>query len=261
MYMKNATLASSTSSSSSMSLTSTSSTVSSSSSSTSSSASPTGPVPVQTAGSFAYQGCYTEGTNGRALADTTTASGSMTVAKCAAFCSSYKYMGIEYSSECYCANTISAGAVLTTSGCDMTCSGDQMALCGGPNRLRYECSDPIPYSLRKISDESAVSTKLGPVSSLLLPHRFRHLQFRPLQFRQHPRPRRPLLVLLPKRQVLRPCRQPVHLPTKAATAKGRSYRSDLTPSQNTLKEAMLTPIPAVEPIAGRSQTSRQRCPA
>lgn len=103
----------------------------------------TGPVSVQTAGSFGYKGCLTEGTSGRALAAASTTSNSMTVAKCAAFCSSYKYMGVEYSSECYCANSLAAGAVLTTSGCSMTCSGDAKTLCGGPNRLRYviSCSE------------------------------------------------------------------------------------------------------------------------
>ena len=146
MYFKNATLSSTSSSSSStsstsslsssVSSTSASSTSTSSTSSSSTSPSATGPISVQTAGSFAYQGCLTEGTSGRALASTSTTSGSMTVAMCAAFCSSYNYMGVEYSSECYCANTLSAGAVLTNSGCSMTCSGDANSLCGGPNRLR-----------------------------------------------------------------------------------------------------------------------------
>lgn len=97
----------------------------------------TGPISVQNAGAFGYQGCLTEGTSGRALADSSTTSNSMTVSKCAAFCSAYKYMGVEYSSECYCANSLAAGAVLTTSGCTMSCSGDANSLCGGPNRLRY----------------------------------------------------------------------------------------------------------------------------
>lgn len=98
---------------------------------------PTGPVAVQTAGVFSHQGCYTEGQGVRALGATNTASDAMTVEKCATFCSGYKYMGLEYASECFCANTIGAGAVLTTSGCSMACSGDAAALCGGPNRLNF----------------------------------------------------------------------------------------------------------------------------
>jgi hypothetical protein len=98
----------------------------------------TGPISVPSAGAFAFRGCLTEGSAGRALAATSTNSGSMTIAMCAAFCSSYQFMGVEYSSECYCANSLSTGAVLTTSGCAMTCSGDANSVCGGPNRLRYE---------------------------------------------------------------------------------------------------------------------------
>ena len=118
-----------------------SSTLTSSSTTTSRpTAQPTGPIAVQTAGSFSYQGCYSEGNNGRALAATSTADNAMTVQKCANFCSGYKYMGVEYSSECYCANTIASGAVLATSGCSMECSGDAAALCGGPNRLNFYSS-------------------------------------------------------------------------------------------------------------------------
>lgn len=134
MYQKSA----SPSGSSSVSSSSTSSSSTSPSSTTSTSPAATGPTSVQSAGGFTFQGCLTEGTSARALADTNTASDSMTITKCAAFCSSYKYMGVEYSSECYCANSLSAGAVLTTNGCTMTCSGNSTTLCGGPNRLRYE---------------------------------------------------------------------------------------------------------------------------
>ena len=119
---------------------------------------PTGPISVQSAGTFSYQGCYTEGTNGRALAATNTATNDMTIQKCATFCAGYKYMGVEYSSECYCANTIGAGAVLTTSGCSMTCSGDANTLCGGPNRLSF-------YSNTGTSTSSLTSTSSGTSSS------------------------------------------------------------------------------------------------
>ena len=98
---------------------------------------PSGPVAVQTAGAFTHQGCYTEGNGVRALGAAATASNTMTVQKCATFCSGYKYMGVEYSSECYCANTIGTGSALTTTGCTMTCSGDATSLCGGPNRLNF----------------------------------------------------------------------------------------------------------------------------
>lgn len=86
-----------------------------------SSSTPSGPVVVSTAGTFVYQGCYTEGTNTRALSATAIASENMSVKSCAAFCAGYSYMGVEYSSECYCANNISDGAIITSTGCSMTC--------------------------------------------------------------------------------------------------------------------------------------------
>ena len=127
---------------------------------------PTGPVAVQTAGVFTHQGCYTEGNGVRALGATNTASNAMTVQKCATFCSGYKYMGVEYASECFCANTIGAGAVLTTSGCSMACSGDGTSLCGGPNRLNFylntggssSTSSSISQSSTSQSSTSSTST-------------------------------------------------------------------------------------------------------
>lgn len=121
----------------------------------------TGPVAVQTAGAFSYQGCYTEGTNGRALAATSTTNNAMTIQKCATFCSGYKYMGVEYSSECYCANTISTGAALTTNGCSMTCSGDATSLCGGPDRLSFYSSSGSSIS----STTSTASSQTAKPSS------------------------------------------------------------------------------------------------
>ncbi|KAL9580059.1 MAG: hypothetical protein Q9212_004716 [Teloschistes hypoglaucus] len=106
--------------------------------STSSSVTTTGPAAVQTAGTFAHQGCWSEGTNGRALAESNTASNTMSVEVCAAFCKGYAYMGVEYSSECFCANTISTGsAQVFDNGCNMICSGAPSEFCGGPNRLNF----------------------------------------------------------------------------------------------------------------------------
>ncbi|KAI4258413.1 MAG: hypothetical protein L6R42_005121 [Xanthoria sp. 1 TBL-2021] len=130
------------------------------STSTSASSTATGPSAVQTAGSFAYQGCYSEGTNGRALSGTLTASDTMTVEKCAAFCQGYAYMGVEYTSECYCGNTIGAGAVaVTDGGCSMTCGGDKSQLCGGPNRLNFYRSSPSASA-----SSSTTRTSTGTIS-------------------------------------------------------------------------------------------------
>ncbi|KAL8652676.1 MAG: hypothetical protein Q9226_004173 [Calogaya cf. arnoldii] len=137
----------------------------STSTSTSASSTATGPSAVQTAGTFAHQGCYSEGTSGRALAATLTASDTMTVEKCAAFCQGYAYMGVEYTSECYCGNTIGAGAVAVTDGCTMPCGGDKSQLCGGPNRLNFYKSSPSTSSASGSSSTSRSSTGTIPGSS------------------------------------------------------------------------------------------------
>lgn len=105
-------------------------------------------------GTFAYQGCYTEGSSGRALSDNS-AVNNMTIEQCASYCQGYTYMGTEYSNECehsilalvslhvdpwagYCGNAINTGSTIAdASGCSMTCSGDGTELCGGPNRLSF----------------------------------------------------------------------------------------------------------------------------
>ena len=112
----------------------------------------TGPVTVQTAGTFSYTGCYSEATNGRALSANSTANGGMTVAQCASFCKGYTYMGVEYSSECYCDNSIATGSAPATSGCSMTCSGDSSQICGGPSRLSFYTLTPTgPQTVQKAS--------------------------------------------------------------------------------------------------------------
>ncbi|KAF2157675.1 WSC-domain-containing protein [Myriangium duriaei CBS 260.36] len=90
-----------------------------------------------TAGIYTSRGCVNEGSGGKALQGTNTATDTMTVEYCAAFCKSksYKFMGIEYGRECYCDNSVQTktGAALTV--CPqgpqlMTCAGDKYSYCG-----------------------------------------------------------------------------------------------------------------------------------
>lgn len=55
-----------------------------------------------TAGSitFNHQQCWTKGTSFDALSDDAFASNSMTLEKCADFCSDYKYLGVANGKEC-----------------------------------------------------------------------------------------------------------------------------------------------------------------
>ena len=60
-----------------------------------------GPITVQSAGSYAYYGCYVDNTNGpalTALVNPESGAGN-TVEVCAAACVGYKYMGVEYGAE------------------------------------------------------------------------------------------------------------------------------------------------------------------
>ncbi|KAI0880342.1 WSC-domain-containing protein [Annulohypoxylon maeteangense] len=102
---------------------------------------------------YAYLGCYTEGTSGRALGKGTntastsasTSGPSMTIETCASYCTGkgYAYMGVEYGQECYCNNDgpVNGAAVAAESDCDMTCKGDITEWCGGSGRINiYKAS-------------------------------------------------------------------------------------------------------------------------
>ena len=124
--------------------TSSASSKASTSSSTQSSTS-TGPLPSwtgtpavnKTIGSWEYLGCGLE-VSGRALAQSSYSDGAaMTIESCQAFCTmnNYALAGLEYSYQCYCANTIATDSALGQTGCNMACSGNAAETCGGSNRL------------------------------------------------------------------------------------------------------------------------------
>ncbi|KUJ12265.1 uncharacterized protein LY89DRAFT_738058 [Mollisia scopiformis] len=174
---------SSQSSSSSSSLLSTSgssvssSLLSSSASSTSPTASPTLGI-KQSIGNYAFIGCYTEGTNSRALTGAASYSyGAMTLEMCAASCAGYTYWGVEYGGECYCGNALSAGSVLapTQSDCSFTCPGNALEYCGAGNRLEMyqlgastggSTSSATATSSVSVVSSSIVSTSISSTSTL-----------------------------------------------------------------------------------------------
>ncbi|KAI1477725.1 WSC-domain-containing protein [Daldinia eschscholtzii] len=103
---------------------------------------------------YAYLGCYTEGTSGRALGkgvsatstSSSTTNNTLTVEACASYCAGkgYAYMGVEYGQECYCNNDGPLnGATKTAEGdCSMTCKGDITEWCGGSSRISiYKAGD------------------------------------------------------------------------------------------------------------------------
>lgn len=91
----------------------------------------------------------------------------MTVAKCAAFCSGYAFMAVEYSTECYCGNkiNIAQGASVAVDGrCKMPCGGDSSTICGGSYGLSVYTAGTLPPYVGCAVDQSA-RTLNGPVLS------------------------------------------------------------------------------------------------
>ena len=106
----------------------TSSTPTTTAASTGPTAAPTGPGVVQTAGPYVYAGCYIDNTNGRALSALINPESGVnsTVEACAAACSGYRYMGVEYGDECYCANIIGGGNGIAPGGSNVLANGCSM---------------------------------------------------------------------------------------------------------------------------------------
>lgn len=92
---------------------------------------------------FIYGGCFTEtqGLNGshsgRALKDTSEVGpNNMTVPICLDFCAKYKFAGLQWSRECWCANELNTRSTKQNdSDCDMACAGDVGVVCGGNLKL------------------------------------------------------------------------------------------------------------------------------
>lgn len=86
---------------------------------------------------YNHAGCYSEGSNSRALRENSTTSNSMTVEFCGNFCQGHSMFGLEWGVECYCGNKLETGATLRpASECSKTCPGDYRQLaCGEGQRL------------------------------------------------------------------------------------------------------------------------------
>ncbi|KAK5999297.1 hypothetical protein QM012_005622 [Aureobasidium pullulans] len=145
-----------------------------SSSSSTISLTPTGPVAKPTVGSYSYQGCWKE-IGGRALQGKSFSNSSNSLEFCASFCAGYTYFATEYSSECYCSNTVSSLSSPATDGrCNMLCSANKLEYCGGPNGLslyQYNAtllsssSASVALSSQSSSQSSSISSSSIMVSS------------------------------------------------------------------------------------------------
>lgn len=97
---------------------------------------------------YHYIGCWNETTNiagtsgARALPDISLEQPEiMTVEICLDFCAhnqstAYKYAGLEYSRQCWCAKRLSSlSTQLDDAACDTQCDGNQAEACGGALKL------------------------------------------------------------------------------------------------------------------------------
>ncbi|PHH62812.1 hypothetical protein CDD81_6704 [Ophiocordyceps australis] len=132
----------------------------------------TGPATKDTVGPFSWQGCWTEATDGRALADDAMASDDMTLEACARFCNDFVFFGAEYGRECYCGNSLHEGSVRAKhqQDCSFLCAGDKSEYCGAGLRLQLYRQDtcttsPLPISV----PTSPFSSQPPPTSSLSVP--------------------------------------------------------------------------------------------
>jgi len=86
----------------------------------------------------------------------------MTVSTCLSFCNidGFPFAGLEYGSECWCAQYLSAFAVkLADSQCNFACKGNSSEICGGSLKLSVYQENTNPASNRA-SRSTNVSTKL-----------------------------------------------------------------------------------------------------
>ncbi|KAI1827931.1 heme peroxidase [Xylaria intraflava] len=89
-----------------------------------------------TVSSYAFQGCWTEGTNGVRALDAAETAGNVTLESCASFCQSYHFFGTEFGRECHCGNALAASSNQTNiTDCNTPCTGDPSEYCGASNRL------------------------------------------------------------------------------------------------------------------------------
>jgi hypothetical protein len=93
-----------------------------------------------------YYGCYTEGKYTWAVGEDGFYDYSlMTPAACRTYCvdAGYSLWAVEYGIQCFCANSLSPGAVpAPESQCNFACSGDAAQICGANGRLNLYGTSP-----------------------------------------------------------------------------------------------------------------------
>ncbi|KAI0739627.1 hypothetical protein C8Q80DRAFT_1288255 [Daedaleopsis nitida] len=106
-------------------------------------------------------GCVSDG-GPRALTGYSFTSDQMTVASCTSACASrnFSLAGVEFARECYCGNAFqnSLGQQIDPAACNMGCSGDSSATCGGGFAL-------TAFQLTNTNTTATVSASSAPAAS------------------------------------------------------------------------------------------------
>lgn len=95
---------------------------------------------------WTYAGCFKEGTTGRALPNQQPDSPTNTNEKCVAACvaAGYTVAGMEFSSQCFCANALYNGAAAAPeTECSQNCPGNTAEKCGAGDRLSVFSKGPV----------------------------------------------------------------------------------------------------------------------
>ncbi|KAH0545374.1 hypothetical protein FGG08_000515 [Glutinoglossum americanum] len=102
----------------------------------------------------------------RALSTLALASDSMTIELCLSTCWNYKYVGVEYSRECWCGQTLNAGSTnQSQSHCTMVCKGDGFEYCGSGGYLDLYLKNP-PSTTASTTVTSSTTSLLTTMSAL-----------------------------------------------------------------------------------------------
>lgn len=101
---------------------------------------------------YTLQGCFTDAVGDRAFTGAARTAPDMTIESCSAFCSTFKYFGVEYGHECFCGNEQKATSVAAPiEECSMPCAGDNQEVCGNGNRLNVYVNNlynmPVPVNV------------------------------------------------------------------------------------------------------------------
>ncbi|KAJ8517873.1 hypothetical protein ONZ45_g4980 [Pleurotus djamor] len=120
---------------------------------------PVFPVTDGLPGEWHYSGCFVDNAHGRIFGFEAPVNTGLTVESCIATCDSMNLTvaGMEFSSECYCGNTLINGAVPgDETSCNMGCGGNATEACGGPNRLSVYTNNgtvvALPVPVAKTTD-------------------------------------------------------------------------------------------------------------